>query len=542
MPRHGFVYVDTGQPVREYGQSYLRASRGDGAPAEPLFVNAANVTGYTPEEGVAGTSLLVVGPDGGRMIVTRTATTPTGVPATPEMVTYLTQVGGNLKTAGDKVPGATINATGPLLERIGTAAAKPLTDEDATPWAHVPRNLEEMTRRVTADRGDLEARGLIAPGDRLSGVDFTGADFHRGGQQVLFLTFTNPERPENRTRIVYKPSSLDVDAALFDQGSGTSVAEALDPSGTLIGRYHIVAKTGHGGHGYGYQEFVRTGPGAHPTTKDDLLGVYRSIGASMAMSYLVGLDDVHQENVLLLKDRIQVIDMEATTGVFKTDDDKGFNSQLWGKALMRIREDLGKLGMQNRLAEVPSTPEAVTAAETGFKQVLANRRAPDPTALAGSRSRFVPLATMAFGAAIATIAKENMDYAAWAARLDTDAPAADPNSPEKDANVVQSMIGHSGVTPADAVTILKRQAVFDALRRGDIPLFTRDLGSSQIYDEAGTAFTLTAHPKVGAGIATEMRGRAEGATDEPLRHFEIFVSKQIEIMNAHVRQFARADR
>ncbi|MEO8970378.1 MAG: DUF4135 domain-containing protein, partial [Ktedonobacteraceae bacterium] len=55
--------------------------------------------------------------------------------------------------------------------------------------------------------------------DQLTDIHSTGSDFHKGGQQVLLLTFstkparTEPARPP--VRIVYKPSDLEVDCLII---------------------------------------------------------------------------------------------------------------------------------------------------------------------------------------------------------------------------------------------------------------------------------------------------------------------------------------
>jgi lantibiotic modifying enzyme len=212
-------------------------------------------------------------------------------------------------------------------------------DLNAELWREATGHVaDKIVPRVSADRALLITKNLITANHELKDIEFTGADFHKHGQAPLFLTFkTNDVDNPDPRKIVYKPSNLEVDAQLF--GKESSVAKALDDTGTKISQYEILPREDDRHEKYGYMEFVESGG---PTTSADLLKVYESLAANMALSYLVGLEDVHQENVLLLKDRVQVIDMEATTGLFKKvhkepgeldPSQGGFDGQLWLKAL-----------------------------------------------------------------------------------------------------------------------------------------------------------------------------------------------------------------
>src|SRR5262249_53817251 len=95
---------------------------------------------------------------------------------------------------------------------------KQLSYQGAGPWASVVQNVGvQLPQRLARDQQTLIDQRLITPGHQLSTVTFSGSDFHNGGQQVLFLTFTDPNAGADgapRT-VVYKPSSLAVDAELF---------------------------------------------------------------------------------------------------------------------------------------------------------------------------------------------------------------------------------------------------------------------------------------------------------------------------------------
>ncbi len=203
-------------------------------------------------------------------------------------------------------------------------------------WPLAAANLAVVKQRVANDLADLERAGLITMTCVLESVEFTGADFHKHGQAPLFLTFYDV-LSKQPVRIVYKPGDLSVDRAVFGKsgaGGAKGVAETMDPTGNYASVYTILPREDAVHQKYGFMQFVETGL---PQTAQDLEGVYRSLAVNMAVSYLVGLEDVHHENVLLLTNRVQVIDMEATTGAFNMDPNDlttgGFGAMLWWKAI-----------------------------------------------------------------------------------------------------------------------------------------------------------------------------------------------------------------
>ena len=381
---------------------------------------------------------------------------------------------------------------------------------DAGLWPIAAANIDVVQQRVHADHAKLVTAGLITATMRLQSIEFTGADFHKHGQAPFFLRFQDSVGAAT-AKIVYKPSDLSVDRAIFGKalaGKG-SVAQTMDPTGHYISQYTIVATEDAGHHKYGYMEFVDSGT---PSTRKELLAVYKSLAANMALSYLVGLEDVHHENVLLLKDRVQVIDMEATTGMFKLDPldltKGGFSAMLWPKALADgIKPKLLAAIQAGTLTAVPATATVQAAMRTAFQTALRKAAKRGTTVgehadnLADQHSRVVPVATSEFYAMVSR-AKRAGNLGAWQALVDTDP------------SLVTQAKGAAGHTDAFVIRLLKSPGTYDALARGEVPFYSRDLSGADIFDELGNRIDATGCSKVGLGIDTEMKGRRAKLRDD----------------------------
>jgi hypothetical protein len=395
---------------------------------------------------------------------------------------------------------------------------------DQALWGQAVGNINDrIIPRVTADHGALVAAGLITGAHQLKDVKFTGADFHKHGQAPFFLYFetANPLAPDRRC-VVYKPGNLGVDRRLFGSQPG-SVADTLDPGGNAISKYSILtqqqANNGLPGanESYAFMQFVQSDV---PRTAPDLQGVYDSLGANMALSYIVGLEDVHQENVLLLRNRVQVIDMEATTGLFGKRDDGhgaldptrgGFDAQLWLMAINHGKGIAAKLlaaAQDGTLAAAPDTGAATAGMATAFRAVL-NRAKSDgqaatmqghAAALAGMASRVVPIKTEAFYNLIPLA--QARAQGVWNTAVDDGAAGHGPL-----AAVMAEANHQSGATMPFLQRVLKSNGAYNALRRGEVPYFTRALDGTNVRDEEGNVFSGAGFPKIGRAIDTEMEDR-----------------------------------
>jgi hypothetical protein len=85
-----------------------------------------------------------------------------------------------------------------------------------TLWNHFTSNILKACQRIIADWKDLDA--VFAPDWKvltfLSSIRSAGSDFHKGGQQVLFLAFAL-SGSSDVCRIVYKPSDLEADCLII---------------------------------------------------------------------------------------------------------------------------------------------------------------------------------------------------------------------------------------------------------------------------------------------------------------------------------------
>ena len=399
-------------------------------------------------------------------------------------------------------------------------------EPDPAVWQMAAANIATVKARAQRDKAELVNAGLITNTHQLKDVEFSGADFHKHGQAPFFLRFEQPGAVDIR-KIVYKPADLRLDKQLFGSGNTTpSAAQALDlgaASGAadkttpLISQYKIVDRQdATTQQRYGYMEFVKSDV---PHTDVELLDVYRSIAANAAVAYVIGLEDIHQENVLLKRNRIQIIDMEATTGMFQKGRKpgtttlepnlRGFIDQQWNKAISQddgIKGKLFKAIQDGDLTNAPLSAAVSASMLAEFTAVLTKAAAgafdqafaAQTAALGGTRARVVPVATKDFYKLIPA-AKQATDLTAWKAKL-----VSDPS-------LIQTAQG-SGGQPRDPLlvkNILESPGTYNSLHRGEIPYFSRDLGTQRMDDEEGNQVVVPPNTfgKIGDAIGTEMDRR-----------------------------------
>jgi hypothetical protein len=382
-------------------------------------------------------------------------------------------------------------------------------------WQLAAGNVAKVKQRVEQDHERLVAAKLITRLHALKNVEFTGADFHKGGQAPFFLTFEHLSDPNATRKLVYKPGDLRVDRALFGRSSAAddepSAAESLDPAGGSISQYTIVPMDDPArGEHYGYMEFVDTSAG--PSTAADVKSVYLSIAANAALSFLIGLEDVHYENVLLLKDRVQIIDMEATTGLFKKKakpQEGGFLEQVWLGSRGAIN---GKDGIDKQLARLVEAgtltgapPTAglgddmrtqfiavlKTAAGGAFDQPFADAK----SSLSSLKSRIVPIPTEGFYRLLQLA--EGKTFAEWCAEIDG-----------AGSKILAKAQEFASDQPPDFLKrLLKSPGTHKALVRGEIPYYNRELSGDRVEDEDGNVIDATGFTKIGKPIGQEMQKR-----------------------------------
>jgi hypothetical protein len=95
---------------------------------------------------------------------------------------------------------------------------------------HYRHNIELACERVAKD-WDNVARAFF-PGrtmTSLTKIKTTGNDFHKGGKQVLILTFSFSSKPDGR--VVYKPSGVEIDCRIVGNSGVFNGPGAVNPEG-----------------------------------------------------------------------------------------------------------------------------------------------------------------------------------------------------------------------------------------------------------------------------------------------------------------------
>lgn len=91
-----------------------------------------------------------------------------------------------------------------------------------TVTAHHQSNVKLACERIATDWNSIGA--AFFPGDtitRLSEIRTTGSDFHKGGKQVLILSFWL-EKADGLGRVVYKPSSVEIDCRIVGDSAAVN--------------------------------------------------------------------------------------------------------------------------------------------------------------------------------------------------------------------------------------------------------------------------------------------------------------------------------
>lgn len=468
--------------------------------------------------------------------------TPTRAAFVHNLMGELNRLSATLGVKIDDLPGLVAS----VLKDTKMGASSSNVDDSV--WGEAIAHVQNVVLPgIKKDLKDMASSGLVGPGAKIEGVRFTGSDFHKGGKQVLILRFNDAGKEK---KVVYKPSNLQVDALLFGKDSVADKLGGVDTYNIVPRKTDDVPPAD-----YGYMEFVDTQGG--PSNAADVMKVYKSIAGAMAMSYYVGLEDVHHENVLMKKGSVQVIDMEATTGTFlMPPDDKaamsgGFIDQQWKKAINDgFKATLEKLINDGKLTELPDDGDIEQAMSDEFSRV-AGRWADDSlkddleeleTALKGQKTRIVPMPTDALQGIIPfaqadTYRVAGVDlprsHANWVRLVD------DRTAKEDEAPGSTMMTNLKGVTttPMDTVrNLVISPGAWKALVRGDVPYFVRDLGSSDVFDEEGNKIAVPGLKKVGKDIAQEMATRRTTSPAAALKLFKVQGVAEVRKMNTSLRQ------
>lgn len=235
--------------------------------------------------------------------------------------------------------------------------------------ANYKANIELACTRVATDLAAIQQ--AFFPGLSvltLQQIQTTGSDFHKGGEQVLILTFGLSDNTQGR--IVYKPSGVEIDCRIVGRSdvvksvkpqgyspptdSLTEIMNTFNPPHTTVDgfktadlpTYRILPyNNADAANAYGYIEYlthlpetgvattwsnIRNLVGAFvkactpsqvassdwivdttdPAHKTDGLVFFHQFGALMAMATAVSLSDLHLQNVIVHQRRPHLIDLE----------------------------------------------------------------------------------------------------------------------------------------------------------------------------------------------------------------------------------------
>jgi Domain of unknown function (DUF4135) len=229
---------------------------------------------------------------------------------------------------------------------------------------HHQANIKLACQRVAGDWNQIQA--AFFPGramEKLVEIRTTGNDFHKGGKQVLILTFLLDNG--SRGRVVYKPSGVEIDCRIVgdsdivngiapqgyrQDASLTELINELNPPGERpegfttrpLPTYRILPYNRDSvPDSYGYIEFLTHEPELHvqlAKTEEipekvgaeamkvrpadvkrsdwivqdpkDAQVFYHQLGGLMAMAMSVSLSDLHVQNVIAHDRRPHLIDLE----------------------------------------------------------------------------------------------------------------------------------------------------------------------------------------------------------------------------------------
>ena len=150
----------------------------------------------------------------------------------------------------------------------------------------------EMIRHIAKDRVELERIFELQAGTRVTAIRFGLGDTHRGGRAVCMLLFGD-------VQIVYKPRSL-APEQLFNWFARWLAAK---DASLHLRTLRVIERER-----YGYCESVSF---AATKGRVDTSKFYRQMGILLAVSYVLGIADLHFENVIAVDGEPVPIDIES---------------------------------------------------------------------------------------------------------------------------------------------------------------------------------------------------------------------------------------
>jgi type 2 lantibiotic biosynthesis protein LanM len=213
------------------------------------------------------------------------------------------------------------------------AATYPLAVEAAHRIAErLCANTAVLLSQTAEHRAALTAGLGIGEGARITRIEPSAGDAHRGGRSVTMLTF------DDGSRAVYKPRPLGVDTAYNE------LLRRLDAACPALDLAVLAVVEGDD---CGWVEHLTPGPHPEP---DALPAFYRATGRLMALLHLLRANDLHHENFLRHGGRPVLVDVETLLTTVSRQD-QGPEDR---RAIDELLGTVHSLGMLPTLLENPN--------------------------------------------------------------------------------------------------------------------------------------------------------------------------------------------
>ena len=164
--------------------------------------------------------------------------------------------------------------------------------------------IDEILKRLISDKYEIEEYIIKKSINTIKLMEFKNADTHNCGKSVVKIIFDNDES------VYYKPRDL---------GSDLLFCEIYFQ---ITGRRYPLRILNKGK--YGWEQTVAY-KGCE--TKSDIISVYYNLGICISIFSILGVSDLHYENVILNKDILVFIDIEVLYFYERTEN--GIDKQIY---------------------------------------------------------------------------------------------------------------------------------------------------------------------------------------------------------------------
>jgi type 2 lantibiotic biosynthesis protein LanM len=162
-------------------------------------------------------------------------------------------------------------------------------------------NGQHLVHRLRADSEEISSELFGTPILQFTSLELGKGDYHGGGRSVAMVGVALESGPES---FVYKPRSVDAEAAT--QG----LLAQLRAEGVIgFVPHRVITRDG-----YGYEQRI-------PATRNQVSSrqaaerIYEELGGFLAIVYILGGSDLHNENVMVADGHAFICDCETILGV-----------------------------------------------------------------------------------------------------------------------------------------------------------------------------------------------------------------------------------